>query len=207
MGAGARPTYLPDPSVQGQSLSQESSYQLLWVRFPGCYGPRVSTSEREGASVGHPNEDLIRRGYDAFSRGDTDTLRELYHPDIVWHAPGRSQLAGDHQGVDAVFGFFGQTMEMTGGNFGVEVHDVVATTITRSASTRPTLSGQVERWRATAPWSFTSATARSPRSGSTGRTSTPPTSCSASSPLRSITQSRTPTRAEVVSVLAGRATP
>ena len=84
------------------------------------WSPRVSTSEREGASVGHPIEDLIRRGYDAFSRGDMDTLRELYHPDIVWHAPGRSQLAGDHQGVDAVFGFFGRTMELTGGNFGVE---------------------------------------------------------------------------------------
>jgi uncharacterized protein len=46
--------------------------------------------------MGHPNEDLIRRGYDAFSSGDMDTLRELFHPDIVWHAPGRSQLAGDH---------------------------------------------------------------------------------------------------------------
>jgi ketosteroid isomerase-like protein len=41
--------------------------------------------------MGHPNEDLIRRGYDAFSRGDMDTLRALFHPDIVWHAPGRSQ--------------------------------------------------------------------------------------------------------------------
>jgi ketosteroid isomerase-like protein len=30
--------------------------------------------------MGHPNEDLIRRGYDAFSTGDMDTLRELYHP-------------------------------------------------------------------------------------------------------------------------------
>jgi uncharacterized protein len=76
--------------------------------------------------MGHPNEDLIRRGYDAFSRGDMDTLRELYHPDIVWHAPGRGPLAGDHRGVDAVFGFFGQVMEMTGGSFRVEVHDVVA---------------------------------------------------------------------------------
>ena len=37
--------------------------------------------------MGHPNEDLIRRGYDAFSSGDMDTLRELFHPDIVWHAP------------------------------------------------------------------------------------------------------------------------
>jgi len=55
-----------------------------------------------------------------------DTLRELFHPDIVWHAPGRSQLAGDHQGVDTVLGYFGRTMELTGGSFRVEVHDVVA---------------------------------------------------------------------------------
>jgi ketosteroid isomerase-like protein len=76
--------------------------------------------------MGHPHEDLIRRGYDAFSRGDMDTLRELFHPDIVWHAPGRSQLAGDHQGLDTVLGYFGRTMELTGGSFRVEVHDVVA---------------------------------------------------------------------------------
>ena len=76
--------------------------------------------------MGHPNEDLIRRGYDAFSRGDLQTLRELFHPDIVWHAPGRNQLAGDHQGVDAVLGYFGRTIQLTGGNFRVEVHDVVA---------------------------------------------------------------------------------
>ena len=37
--------------------------------------------------MGHPNEDLIGRGYDAFSQGDMDTLRELFHPSIVWHAP------------------------------------------------------------------------------------------------------------------------
>jgi ketosteroid isomerase-like protein len=42
--------------------------------------------------MGHPNEDLIRQGYDAFSSGDMDTLGELFDPDIVWHAPGRSQL-------------------------------------------------------------------------------------------------------------------
>jgi uncharacterized protein len=35
-------------------------------------------------------------------------------------------LAGDHQGVEAVLGYFGRTMEMTGGNFRADVHDVVA---------------------------------------------------------------------------------
>jgi len=29
------------------------------------------------------------------------TLRELFDPQIVWHFPGRSPLAGDHRGVDA----------------------------------------------------------------------------------------------------------
>jgi ketosteroid isomerase-like protein len=80
----------------------------------------------KGGTVSHPNEELVRRGYDAFSRGDTQTLREVFHPDVVWHAPGRSQLAGDYQGVDAVLGYFGRTMEVTGGTFTVEVHDIVA---------------------------------------------------------------------------------
>jgi len=76
--------------------------------------------------MGHPNADLVRRGYDAFSKGDLQTLREVFDPDVVWHAPGRNQLAGDHQGVEAVLGFFGRTMELTGGAFRVELHDVVA---------------------------------------------------------------------------------
>jgi ketosteroid isomerase-like protein len=76
--------------------------------------------------MGHPGEELVRRGYDAFSRGDMQTLREVFAPDIVWHSPGRSQLAGDYRGVDAVLGFFGRTMELTGGTFRVDVHDVVA---------------------------------------------------------------------------------
>ena len=63
--------------------------------------------------MAHPNEDLIRRGYEAFNKGDAATLRELFDPEIVWHFPGRSVLAGDHRGTDAVLGFFGRTQELT----------------------------------------------------------------------------------------------
>jgi ketosteroid isomerase-like protein len=87
---------------------------------------RTGIGQGKGATMGHPNEDLVRRGYDAFSKGDMQTLRELFDPDLVWHAPGRNQLAGDHQGVDAVLGYFGRTMELTEGTFRVELHDVVA---------------------------------------------------------------------------------
>jgi uncharacterized protein len=76
--------------------------------------------------MAHPNEELVRRGFDAFSKGDLDSLRDLFDPDAVWHVPGRSPLSGDHRGVDAILGFFARTMELTGGSFRVELHDVVA---------------------------------------------------------------------------------
>jgi uncharacterized protein len=74
----------------------------------------------------HPNEDVIRRGYEAFNTGDMDTLRELFDPDIVWHVPGRNAISGDHRGPDAVLGFFGKVFEITGGTFRADLHDVTA---------------------------------------------------------------------------------
>jgi ketosteroid isomerase-like protein len=76
--------------------------------------------------MGHPNEELVRSAFDAFAEGDTDTLRELMDQDVVWHVPGRNQLSGDHRGVDAILGFLARTMELTGGTFRAELHDVVA---------------------------------------------------------------------------------
>jgi hypothetical protein len=76
--------------------------------------------------MAHPNEELTRTGFDAFAKGDVDTLRELTDQDAVWHVPGRNQLSGDHRGVDAILGFFAKTMELTGGTFRIEVHDIVA---------------------------------------------------------------------------------
>jgi uncharacterized protein len=74
----------------------------------------------------HPNEALVRRAFDAFASGDVETLRGLMDPDSVWHAPGRNPLAGDHRGVEAILGYFAKTMELTGGTFRTELHDVVA---------------------------------------------------------------------------------
>jgi ketosteroid isomerase-like protein len=39
--------------------------------------------------MAHPNEDLLRRGYQAFSTGDMDTVLSLMADDIAWHlGPG-----------------------------------------------------------------------------------------------------------------------
>ena len=66
------------------------------------------------------------RRYDASSRGDLDALRQTWNPNIVWHVAGRSPLAGDYEGVDAVLGFFGKLIELSGGTFQVQLHDVMA---------------------------------------------------------------------------------
>ena len=68
----------------------------------------------------HPNVARMRAGYEAFGKGDLDTLREQWAPDIVWHERGHTELAGTYRGVDAVFGYFGRLLELTEGSLRVE---------------------------------------------------------------------------------------
>ena len=77
--------------------------------------------------MAHPNEDLVREVFAANRRGDIDALRNQYFADgIRLHYPGRSPLAGDHDGVTEVLGFFGRVFELSQGTFRTELHDVVA---------------------------------------------------------------------------------
>lgn len=72
------------------------------------------------------NGDLIRSGYEAFSKGDMETIARIFSPDIRWNISGRNQVSGTYTGQDETFGFFGRLMELTGGSFTVDVHDVLA---------------------------------------------------------------------------------
>ena len=76
--------------------------------------------------MAHPNEDLLRRGFDAFGRGDMAAIAELFADEIVWHVPGNSPLSGDYKGRDSVLGFLGKSAELSGGTLKVEVHDILA---------------------------------------------------------------------------------
>ena len=76
--------------------------------------------------MSNENIDRMRRGYEAFSNADLDTLRELFSPDIVWHTGGDNDLTGDYKGIDEVFGLFGRIFEMTGGTMQQEIHDLLA---------------------------------------------------------------------------------
>ena len=71
------------------------------------------------------NIDLVRRGYEAFQKGDMAAFDEILADDCVWHVPGRSQLAGDKKGRKATVEYYVQLAELTGGNITVDVHDVL----------------------------------------------------------------------------------
>ena len=73
----------------------------------------------------HPNVTLVRRGYQAFAEGDMAWIAQNVPPDVVWHVPGDNVQSGDKVGLDATLAFFGDTMQLTGGTFRFDVHDVV----------------------------------------------------------------------------------
>lgn len=71
--------------------------------------------------------DVVRRAYAAFNAGDIATLTALFDESASWHTPGRSSVAGDHEGRDAAFGQFGRYGGETAGTFKAELQHVLAT--------------------------------------------------------------------------------
>jgi uncharacterized protein len=72
------------------------------------------------------NVAIMQRAYDAFNAGDIDTLTELFDEGAVWHLPGRSSMANDYQGRDAILAYFGQIGQETGGTFQAELQQLFA---------------------------------------------------------------------------------
>lgn len=68
---------------------------------------------------------IVRRGYQAFNESDVETLTRLFDPQAWWHTPGRSALAGDRRGRDAVFAQFGRYGSETGGSYRAALQDVL----------------------------------------------------------------------------------
>jgi ketosteroid isomerase-like protein len=76
--------------------------------------------EEKGNCV-RANEDRVRQADEAFGKGDMDTLRSIMTPDAMQSVPGKSQIAGDHKGIDNVLGYFAQLFELSGGTLSVQL--------------------------------------------------------------------------------------
>ncbi|HYV59492.1 MAG TPA: nuclear transport factor 2 family protein [Acidimicrobiia bacterium] len=70
------------------------------------------------------NEDVVRRGYEAFGRGDMDTLRSLMTPDVIQSVPGGTPVSGEHKGIDNVLGYYAKLFELTGGTLSADLQSV-----------------------------------------------------------------------------------
>lgn len=74
----------------------------------------------------HPDSALVRRGYEAFTTGDMDTVASLLTADCTHHSPGESQMSGHFKGRDNVMAHYGRLFELTGGTFRIELEGVYA---------------------------------------------------------------------------------
>jgi uncharacterized protein len=92
--------------------------------------PPRHTNWKEAAMIPHTtandNAALIRRGYDAFARGDIPAVLEVLATDITWHVPGRSPLSGNYKGHPGVLEFFGRCQELSGGTLRVVPDELMA---------------------------------------------------------------------------------
>jgi len=69
--------------------------------------------------------DVVRRAYAAFNSGDVAVLGQLFDEKATWHTPGKSPIAGDNRGREAVFGQFGRYVGETAGTFKANLHSVL----------------------------------------------------------------------------------
>jgi ketosteroid isomerase-like protein len=79
------------------------------------------------------NEALVRRIFDAFARREGFALRGLFAEDAVWRVPGDGVMAGTFHGRDEIFRFLARLPKETGGTYGSELLDVLASD-TRAAA-------------------------------------------------------------------------
>ncbi|MGP3984023.1 nuclear transport factor 2 family protein [Streptomyces sp. KR80] len=73
----------------------------------------------------HPDCTLVRRSYEAFSKGDMDTLASLMTADVVHHVPGISPISGHHKGRDACLQLYRRLFDETAGTLRVDLDSVL----------------------------------------------------------------------------------
>jgi len=70
-----------------------------------------------GTSIADANAGAVRRAFTALSANDFAALAGLFHRDAAWYTPGRSAVACEALGRDAVFARFARYGRETGGSF------------------------------------------------------------------------------------------
>jgi uncharacterized protein len=88
--------------------------------------------------------------------GNIDAARTVFHPDVVYVVPGKSQLAGTYVGPDAVMGYFGQLMTLTQGTYDIStMHWMVSDDhVSLFTTNHANKDGQALTWSETIVFAF-----------------------------------------------------
>jgi uncharacterized protein len=72
------------------------------------------------------NEAIVRSIFSAFARKEGFALRGLFAEDAVWTVPGTGVMSGVFRGREEIFRFLARLPKETGGTYGSELRDVLA---------------------------------------------------------------------------------
>lgn len=73
----------------------------------------------------HPNVTLLREGFEAFQKGDTNWMDQHLSDDVVWHVGGNSKWSGAYEGKAKVLDFFARQAKAMEEPPSVDIHDVL----------------------------------------------------------------------------------
>jgi ketosteroid isomerase-like protein len=99
----------PAMATAGVAVTPETTVHAAHEVFTpraGLVAPTATPSITPNDSVG-----LLRRGYDAFARGDLATVLGMLDENVDWYAPDSVRIGGRYTGPDAVAGFFSRLPE------------------------------------------------------------------------------------------------
>src|SRR4051794_16422481 len=72
------------------------------------------------AKADHPDAVTYRRTAEAFRRRDLNVLAQGIHDDVMWHVPGRSWLARETTGREALLAYLREVVQRTANTFLLE---------------------------------------------------------------------------------------
>ena len=151
--ARVRAVSLPPPPGE---LAVRCSRMTLYRSQLGAGGARYSAlaSVDLGSAAGAADPvSVVRRFHDAQARvysgsAPPESLRDVLDEDVVWHVPGRSAIAGEHRGIDAVLSYLDTRRRMTDSTFRVTVHGaaMIAGRVVQLAGGRGLRDGREVTW-------------------------------------------------------------
>jgi ketosteroid isomerase-like protein len=90
-----------------------------------CLRLQLEQGGKEHRVGAKENVEVVRKGYEAFQKGDLAAFDDLLADNCVWHVPGRGQLAGDKKGRQATVDYYGQLGVLSEGTVKVDLHSVL----------------------------------------------------------------------------------